>query len=250
MSCVSCTSSGSYPTFANPLLPVLAVNPMYAFPSVSKIFAMSRSSTATWNTYRSMSSRNTWISPGNSFRMLYSASESCFGLNAGMYVIRTSVSSFVAPEVSVSSKLASSSSMTFTTLLASPSSPNPVVATGGDCRQAWNANGVSGSTQVMSRLSFTLTLALTRDAYPNSNPVRSSVLNFVSWLPCNLRRSASAVTMSVVEIFPLPCFSVVNPLVYRIFTVCSWKSAIVGTEGVLPKCAPFSSSECSALSSG
>ena len=58
-------------------------------------------------THRSMSSRNTWISPGNSFRMLYSASESCFGLNAGMYVIRTSVSSFVAPEVSVSSKLAS-----------------------------------------------------------------------------------------------------------------------------------------------
>ena len=42
----------------------------------------------------------------------------------------------------------------------------------------------------------------------------------------------------------------VKPRVYRIFTLCSWKSAIVGTEGVDPKCAPFSSSEWSALSIG
>ncbi len=61
---------------------------------------------------------------------------------------------------------------------------------------------------------------------------------------CRRRPSPSALTMSVVVILPLPCFSVVKPRVYRIFTVCCWKSAMVGTLGVLPMCAPFSSSLC------
>jgi len=51
---------------------------------------------------------------------------------------RTSFSSFVASEVDVSSRFASSSSMILMTREASPSSPKPVVATGGDVLHASN----------------------------------------------------------------------------------------------------------------
>ena len=58
--------------------------------------------------------------------------------------------------------------------------------------------------------------------------------------PTNLRLSVEATF--VVVICPVPAFSVVNPRVYLIFTVCAKPSAIVGTLGVLPKCMPSLSS--------
>ena len=58
--------------------------------------------------------------------------------------------------------------------------------------------------------------------------------------PTNLRLSSEATF--VVVICPVPAFSVVNPRVYLIFTVCAKPSAIVGTLGVLPKCMPSLSS--------
>ena len=59
--------------------------------------------------------------------------------------------------------------------------------------------------------------------------------------PTNLRLSVEP-SVCVVVICPVPAFSVVNPRVYLIFTVCAKPSAIVGTLGVLPKCMPSLSS--------